>query len=465
MDKIILTALSTLMQIFITIYSIFVLAIIVENKKYSTFQKFISTLIFGICAFISAYFCQGNQVFKILLCAVPTFLILKFILKLNILKTFIITISTFMFFAITELLSVIIVSTIFNHDPNNLDEDFKLLLLLLFIQMLMLFVALKITIYFLNKFKKNNQVSVNINSNRLFNIILITIVCMLPKILITSLNSYEYSIGFLITNLLETVVMVFLTFIFLKRTLERDKAQSELIISEMHNKTMVGMVDGVRTLKHDYNNIIQALSGYIKTKQYDKLEEHINKVLQECNVVNNFSMINPETFNEPAIYGIMGAKYFIAADKEITVDLDVSCDFTKISFPMPEFSRILGILLDNAIEATQKAKNKYIRFEARYDSRKNADIIRIINTYDTSIDIDLNKIYEKGVSSKKVKSGIGLWEVKKLIKKNKNSQIFATVENQKFVQNIIIERLIQNEETKSKETFKNKDKNIMLPIN
>lgn len=84
---------------------------------------------------------------------------------------------------------------------------------------------------------------------------------------------------------------------------------------------------------------------------------------------------------------------------------------------MPELSRILGILLDNAMEATEKAKQKYIRFEAKYDKRKNADVIKVINTYDTSINIDLDKIYEKGVSSKKVKSGIGLWEVKNLSRK------------------------------------------------
>ena len=264
--------------------------------------------------------------------------------------------------------------------------------------------------------------------------------------------------------------MVALTFIFFKRTLERDKAQSDLFISETHNKTMIGMVDGVKTLKHDYNNIMQALSGYVATKQYDKLEEHINKVLQECNVVNNFSTITPELFNEPAIYGIMGAKYFLAADKDIKVDLDITCDFTKISFPMPELSRILGIILDNAMEATEKSNNKYIRFEARYDSRKNADVLKIVNTYDTSINIDLEKIYEKGVSSKKVKSGIGLWEVKKLIKKNKNAQIYPTIENDKFVQNIVIERISDFTENKKTEnnstTIVNKKKKqiLLIPI-
>ena len=107
---------------------------------------------------------------------------------------------------------------------------------------------------------------------------------------------------------------------------------------------------------------------------------------------------------------------------------------------MPDLSRILGILLDNAIEATKKSNNQYIRLEMKFDKRKNADIIRVINTFDTNIQIDLNKIYEKGFSTKKVKSGIGLWEVKKLVAKNPNSQIYATIEGKHFVQNVVIEK-------------------------
>ncbi|CCY71266.1 histidine kinase [Clostridium sp. CAG:921] len=202
------------------------------------------------------------------------------------------------------------------------------------------------------------------------------------------------------------------------------------------------MVDGVRTLKHDYNNIMQALNGYVSTKQYDKLQEHINSVLKECNVVNNLSVIDPKLFNEPAIYGIVGSKFFLATEADITFDFDVTSDIATIPFPMPELSRILGILLDNAIEATKKATKQYIRLEIKFDNRKNADIIKVINTYDANITININDIYKKGYSTKEVKSGIGLWEVKKLIKKNPNSQIFAYVneDEHQFIQNIIIER-------------------------
>ena len=108
---------------------------------------------------------------------------------------------------------------------------------------------------------------------------------------------------------------------------------------------------------------------------------------------------------------------------------------------MPDLSRILGIILDNAIEATTKLENnRYIKLEMRFDNKKCADIIRVYNTYDTSISINTQDIFKKGYSSKEVKSGIGLWEVKKLIDKSKHSQIYASIEKDKFIQNIIIEK-------------------------
>ena len=463
MGEIALTTINSLLQVIITTYLIILFSKSVDNKEYPIKYNFFIFFIEAVGIFLSMF---GNfpTLIKMLLCAIPTFISLKFILKVNLLKTFIITIATFLIFAITESISVIILTSIFKFTISDIRNSLFLTLILIYIQLLIMFLLIKVIPLILAKHKKFNNIFNNIRTNQLFNLLIIILICILPKILIIGLNYYEYSTTFLLANLIETIVVVFLTFIFFKRTLERDKVQSELNLSEMHNKTMIGMVDGVRTLKHDYNNIIQALSGYVKTKQYDKLEEHINKVLQECNVVNNYSMITAETFNEPAVYGIMGAKYFIAVDKDITVDLDVSCDFTKISFPMPEFSRILGILLDNAIEATQKSSNKYIRFEARYDARKNADIIKVVNTYDTNINIDLNKIYEKGFSSKKIKSGIGLWEVKKLVKKNKNSQIYATIENGKFVQNLIIERLTEHEEFQNT-TTKDTNCNMLIPLN
>lgn len=451
MHKFIVMGIGVLIQTTVTIYFISILTEGLENKKYNIRQKIATMLLVAFGGTISTYITFPSTILKVLTCSLPTLFALTFILKVKFIKSVLITIGTFLSFAITELISMLIFASVFKCNTDNIVNNTLYFATFIFLQNLLILTLIRLSMFLIGRFTKLNNLAESINSSQILSLILLISACILPKILIRALNDYEYSVSFLLFSVLETVVMGIAIFVFFKRTVERDKVQSELLLSEMHNKTMVGMVDGVRTLKHDYNNIMQALSGYVSTKQYDKLEEHIKKVLQECNVVNNFSVITPELFNEPAIYGIMGAKYFLAVDKDITVDLYVTCDFTKICFSMPELSRILGILLDNAMEATEKAKQKYIRFEAKYDKRKNADVIKVINTYDTSINIDLDKIYEKGVSSKKVKSGIGLWEVKKLVKKNKSSQIFATIEGGKFVQNLIIERLVEFEEADAKD--------------
>ena len=60
-----------------------------------------------------------------------------------------------------------------------------------------------------------------------------------------------------------------------------------------------------------------------------------------------------------------------------------------------EFTRILVILMDNAIEATSECDNKYIHVEIRNDFSRNRQLLIIENTY-KNIDVDIEKIYEKG---------------------------------------------------------------------
>lgn len=307
-------------------------------------------------------------------------------------------------------------------------------MLSIFILLQLLKLVKKQTLNFKNIFQHYNK-------SQLIIIILLLAICICPQFIIFMFNKYDYSSYFLLLNSIQMIIVCIVIFSSFKNSMEKEKAQNDLVTMTLHNKTMTGMVDGVRKLKHDYNNIMQALNGYVSTKQYDKLKEHIKSVLGECSDINTLSVITPKIFNDPAIYGIVGAKYFTATEKDIKFEFDITTNIAKINFSMPDLSRILGIILDNAIEATTKLeKNRYIKLEMRFDNKKCADVIRVYNTYDTSININTQDIFKKGYSSKEVKSGIGLWEVKKLIDKSKHSQIYASIEKDKFIQNIIIEK-------------------------
>lgn len=441
MGNIIINIISVLLYAFAWSYFLKNFCELITKSKY-TKKKLIVHFIFILISSIAGTLTKNTIPF---LNTIVTWIIIfidsKFWLKIPFFKSILSVLSIYIVLIITELTSFFICRQIFRITSEELFNSYNLLFAVTIIQVLLMLLATQLT-----KLRKIK----NIDFKKLFHlytkkqwimIILLIFFATCPQFIIFMFNEYNYPAYFLILNSTQMITICIVIFSLFKNSMEKEKAEHDLIAANLHNKTMTGMVDGVKKLKHDYSNIFQSLNGYVSTKQYDKLEAHIKSVIGECNDINNLAVITPEIFNDPAIYGIVGAKYFLAIENNIKFDLDIATNIAEINFSMPDLSRILGILLDNAIEATSKLENnKYIKLEMRFDNKKYADVIRIYNTYDTNVQINTSDIFKKGYSSKKVKSGIGLWEVQKLIKKSGNSQIFACVEKEKFIQNIIIEK-------------------------
>lgn len=436
MENLIIQFLNILVQtVFISYY--FVLASnCTENKgKKFSLILLILTIINNLLALINLK--QYNNLLNTLIISIIYILILKLLVKKTWAKSFIIVVLYYALIVVTEIITFYLSNLILHASSADImSNPYNFLIFIICQHIIAVIFLLVYNIFIAKKYKLSNLTFKNSK------ILIIMIVgCILPQVLLFALTNYTYPLPLLITSVMQIILISGLIFLYIKSSLTKEKIEAELITTETHNKTLIEIVDSVRTLKHDYGNIVQALNGYVLTKQYEQLDEYVNSLLKEFNSVNNVSSIDPKIFNEPAIYGVVGAKYFFATENDITFELEVTSNIKEINFPKPELSRIFGILLDNAIEATQKSKEKYIKLEINFCEKKYADVIRVINSYDTSINIDLENIYEKGVSSKKIKSGIGLWEVKKLVKKNSHSQIYATIENDKFVQNLIIEKI------------------------
>ncbi|MDD2505186.1 MAG: GHKL domain-containing protein, partial [Bacilli bacterium] len=76
------------------------------------------------------------------------------------------------------------------------------------------------------------------------------------------------------------------------------------------------------------------------------------------------------------------------------------------------FCEIVSILLDNAIEASMNTKNKSMYLNIV--NKKNQIEIVLLNSFNNKV--DLNKIGDKFYSTKKRKSGLGLYYIEKLDK-------------------------------------------------
>lgn len=112
-------------------------------------------------------------------------------------------------------------------------------------------------------------------------------------------------------------------------------------------------------------------------------------------------------------------------------------DLNTLNMKIYEFARILGILLDNAIEASYECDEKIINITFRNDIKNTRQLITIENTYKNK-QIDMNKIFEKGITEKENHTGLGLWEVRKIVKKNNNVNLFTSKTDKYFSQQLEI---------------------------
>lgn len=202
---------------------------------------------------------------------------------------------------------------------------------------------------------------------------------------------------------------------------------------EIENLNLI--CDTTRAFKHDFNNIMHAIGGYIQTNNLDDLKQYYNKLIPECFCINNLYRFHSKLMENSALYSIISNKYNLAEKNNIKMSLDISSNLNNLRIDDYSLTRIIGILLDNSIEAAKETNQKIINIS--FEENKNEQLIIIENTF-LNRNISLTKIFEKHYTTKRNNSGLGLWEVKKILNKCKNLNLSTSIENDFFVQKLEI---------------------------
>ena len=243
-----------------------------------------------------------------------------------------------------------------------------------------------------------------------------------------------------ILNIVSFVAYFAISIISFVRTTQLELTSQTLEQEKAYNKTLSALHDELRGIKHDFDNILQAIGGYISVDDMDGLKTYFPQVQKDSLRINHLSLLNPNTINDPAIYSLLTSKYFTA--KEFNIDIayfEVFVDFKELEkfIPVYQLSRILGILFDNAIEAARESDEKIMNLHIRNEAKRNRYVICLSNSYkDKSVDTE--QIYVKGVSSKGENRGLGLWEVRRFISKSKNLNLYTTKDSTYFTQQLEI---------------------------
>ena len=283
--------------------------------------------------------------------------------------------------------------------------------------------AKKLKISFLEKIDNKNKIIIIFNL--LFGILAISTQSI---ILFYYIDMLPIFITFL--SFISLLAYFFISIYSLTRIFKLILTTRKLESAEEYNHTLRILHDNVRGFKHDFDNIVTTIGGYIRTNDMKGLKKYYVQLEDDCQRVNNLYVLNPEIVNNDGIYNLLTKKYHEAEEKDIKVNITFLLDLGTLHMKIYEFARILGILLDNAIEAGSECEEKIINLTFRDDNKNSRQLIIIENTYNDK-NVDTEKIFEKGVSAKENHTGLGLWEVRKLIKKNNNINLY-TSKNDKF---------------------------------
>ena len=240
-------------------------------------------------------------------------------------------------------------------------------------------------------------------------------------------NLFEYNFIICAAIIFTNVYMV-----LSKRKVEEDKR-----CLEEKNKNLLEVTDNMRCFKHDFNNIIQAIDGYIYLDDMKSLQVYFKSLVNECNHIKVVDSINCKIIENPAICGVLLNKYRIAEENNIEMNIDILASLKELNEKSYVVSRMLGILLDNAIEATKECEEKLINFEVIKDIKNNKLVIKVENTYENK-DVDTSKIFEKNYTTKKGNTGLGLWKIHDILKKDTSLDLFTTKDEKMFKQKLEI---------------------------
>ena len=429
-----LSILSIPITLFIEIPLTFGLIVTIFNIEYSKKQRNLYIIITTIIAILTTRVLDWpfNTIFNYL----ASFMVLYFILKLNVIKSFISSFFPSIVFSLVGYLILNPYLTILNisYDDANIIPIYRSPFVLIMYSLVFIIIQIlkyrRVTVNLLENLNYKNKAMIMINF--LFGFFYIIIQGILTVNYIDVLP-----IQFTFFNFVCLLVYFALSFFTLSKIISLVSTTQKLESAEEYNKTLHILHDSVRGFKHDFDNIVTTIGGYIKTNDMAGLEKYYSQLEEDCEKVNNLYILNPDIINNPGIYNLLTTKYSEAEEKGIKVNLTFLLDLNNLNMKIYEFARILGILLDNAIDAASECDEKVLNIVFRNDSKNNRNIILIENTYkDKSVNI--NEIFNKGVSGKENHTGLGLWEVKNILKKNNNVNLHTEKTDKYFSQQLEI---------------------------
>lgn len=254
------------------------------------------------------------------------------------------------------------------------------------------------------------------------------------------ITSKEFFLAFSIYVLffLFTISIVLIVLYTAKKSYEAQKKASYLESLKDYTKNLEMVYNNLRSFRHDYINIMTSLAAYIDEEKYEELgtffHEHIlpmqKNLTQKNEALNNLLHVNLLELKS-----ILYTKLLLAVNQDIEVNIDIPDEIDSIHMDPVDLTRMLGIYLDNAIEACLETEHPAINFHL---GKMNQDIVFIISNTFIDKGLSIAQMHKKDITTKGEGHGIGLHNVFEILNRYDNIYHETIMKEDLFIQQVQI---------------------------
>lgn len=407
-----------------------------RNIEYKSKKFWLFYLLFVI--YMIVIYTATNNFIRVIL----NFIVLSFILSnlytitfiQGILLSFVVASSTF----VAEIMFVLVVTLIFKLNVQDIQN-------LYFGQAFSNF-FITLIIFALVHVKRINKICYNLISN--FNkasykvIIIFTFMSLLTLSLLLYYVYFEINlVGSLFLSIILIIIFLSITLGFFKERISNYNLKYEYDIL-INNLSQYEKMYALQRMKnHEYKNNLSVLRGMID-KSNDKALKYIDDLMEFKTDNNNNWMESLKRIPEGGLQGILYYKLLQADELKINTNFNVSDTYNPTSYlkvseeVKTKICKLLGIYLDNAIQAVNSLEEKNIYLNI--DENEDFIIFKIANNFSGHVDID--KIYDNGYSTKEFGHGYGLPIAKEIFDSEESIINKTQIIKDKFIQEIKIKK-------------------------
>lgn len=200
------------------------------------------------------------------------------------------------------------------------------------------------------------------------------------------------------------------------------------------------LYQSIRGFKHDYLNILTTMDLYMKEKDWDALVRYYEQeILPTSSSIQDSSLALGQLSNLqiPELKSILYNKFIKALELGIDAQLEIRKPITSIPAKNMDIARVMGIYLDNAIEALQEQDTDCRRLRVAIFDDEEA-VTLVVQNDCKELPLNIRKLGTISYSTKGGSRGMGLHLADQTLRRYKNILKDTTYEDHTFTQKLTI---------------------------